>query len=209
MSTPLGLVLMGFGGHARSVADVALTAGYRQLLFVDENAADGELFLEFPVQGSMPPPESHWVYMPCAGDNHRRHAQMRELIQKNLKVATIISPSATVGYGATMAQGCFVGHHAHIGPLTRLGAGCIINTGAVVEHDCVLGECSHVSVQSCVAGRSRLGDRVFVGAGSVVIDKVSIVSDVIVGAGGVVVNSIDAVGVYVGVPVRRISSLNS
>jgi UDP-N-acetylbacillosamine N-acetyltransferase len=204
MSAAPGLVLIGFGGHARSVADVALSAGYRPLLFVDENAADGELFLGFPVQRAMPS-SGDWIYMPCAGDNVRRLAQIRELVLGNLPVATIISPSATVGCGATLAEGCFVGHHAHIGPLARAGAVCIVNTGAVVEHDCVIGEGVHVSIHSCVAGRSTLGDRVFLGAGSVVIDKISLASDVIVGAGGVVVSSIDTAGVYAGVPVRRIS----
>lgn len=207
MSAPPGLVLIGFGGHARSVADVALSAGYRELLFVDENAADGERFLEFPVQRSMPPPTRGWVYMPCAGDNHRRLAQVRQLILEGLPLATIVSPSATLGYGAALAQGCFVGHHAHIGPLARVGAGCIVNTGAVVEHDCVVGECVHVSIRSCVAGRSTLGDRVFLGAGSIVIDRISVASDVTVGAGGVVIASIDAAGVYAGVPARRISEI--
>ena len=48
------LALLGFGGHARSVADVALTAGFDRLLFVDENVQRGESFLGFPVQRLMP-----------------------------------------------------------------------------------------------------------------------------------------------------------
>jgi UDP-N-acetylbacillosamine N-acetyltransferase len=204
VSASPGLVLLGFGGHARSVADVALTAGYIRLLFVDQNAVDGECFLEFPVQRAMPPQDGGWVYMSCAGDNHRRLTQIHEMAAANLPLATIVSPLATVGRGAAVAAGCFVGHHAHIGPLARLGAGCIINTGAVVEHDCVLGECAHVSVHSCVAGYGRLGDRVFLGAGAVVIDRVSVTSDVVVGAGAVVVTSIDSAGVYVGIPARKL-----
>jgi UDP-N-acetylbacillosamine N-acetyltransferase len=199
------LVLLGFGGHARSVADVALSAGYRGLLFVDDNAADDEAFLEFSVQRLMPPQASDLVYMPCAGDNSRRRAQILELTAANLPLATIVSPSATIGYGATIAPGCFVGHHAHVGPLARLGTGCIVNTGAVVEHDCVVGECTHVSVHACLAGRSSLGDRVFLGAGSVVIDKLSVASDITIGAGGVVIASLHLPGVYVGVPVKRIA----
>jgi sugar O-acyltransferase (sialic acid O-acetyltransferase NeuD family) len=209
MMTPFSLVLIGFGGHARSVADVALTAGYSRLLFVDEQAKDDESFLEFPVQRSMPLESSDWVYLPCAGDNQKRFVQIRQLIARNLPVATIISPTATIGHGAMVARGCFVGHHAHIGPLARIGAGCIINTGAVVEHDCKVGDCAHVSVHACVAGGSTLGERVFVGAGSVVIDKIDVASDVVVGAGGVVVNSIDSGGIYAGIPARRITDLKS
>src|SRR5579863_1704052 len=76
MSAPGDLVLLGFGGHARSVADVALTAGYGRLWFVDDNAAEGERFLDFPVQRLMPQDAGNWVYMPCAGDNRRREAQI-------------------------------------------------------------------------------------------------------------------------------------
>jgi UDP-N-acetylbacillosamine N-acetyltransferase len=208
MSGPLGLVLLGFGGHSRSVADVALAAGYSRLLFVDENARDGEVFLEFPVQSTMPLRAGDWVYMPCAGNNLRRLVQVRELQAASLPLTSIVSPSATVGRGAVVGPGCFIGHHAHVGPLTRLGAGCIINTGAVVEHDCMIGQGTHVSVHSCIAGYCKVGDRSFLGAGSAVIDKVSITCDVTVGAGGVVVSAIDSPGVYAGVPVRRISAEN-
>jgi UDP-N-acetylbacillosamine N-acetyltransferase len=203
------LALLGCGGHARSVADVALTAGFETLLFVDENAKPGERILGFPVQCLMPAPSDGWEYMPCAGDNGRRLTQIRELAAANLPLATVISPCATIGAGATVDSGCFVGHHAHIGPLASIGAGCIINTGAIVEHECVIGECSHVAVRACIAGRSKLGDRVFLGAGSVVIDSISVASDVVIGAGGVVVAAIDSPGVYVGVPVRRIASRDS
>jgi len=200
------LALLGCGGHARSVADVALTAGFETLLFVDENANPGESILGFPVQFLMPGPSEGWDYMPCAGDNRRRLAQIRQLGAADLPLATVISPRATIGTRATLDSGCFVGHQAHVGPLASIGTGCIINTGAVVEHECVIGECSHIAVRACIAGRSRLGDCVFLGAGAVVIDSISVASNVFIGAGGVVVAAIDSPGVYVGVPVRRIAS---
>jgi sugar O-acyltransferase (sialic acid O-acetyltransferase NeuD family) len=187
------------------VADVALAAGYCRLFFVDDNAKDGECFLEFPVHRTMPADTADLVYMPCAGDNGRRLSQVRELKSAGLPVATIISPSATVGRGAIVEPGCFIGHHAHVGPLTRLGAGCIVNTGSVVEHDCVIGQGSHVSVNCCVAGYCSLGDRVFLGAGSTIIDRILIASDVTVGAGSVVISPIETYGVYAGAPARRIS----
>lgn len=206
MSGSLGLVLLGFGGHARSAADVALASGFDRLLFVDENARPGESFGGYPVQREMPQKTAEWVCLPCAGDNWRRFLQLREMTAAHWPLATVISPCATIGRGAIIDPGCLVGHHAHLGPLSTLGAGCIVNTAAVVEHDCVVGACCHLSVHSCVAGRCTLGERVFAGAGSVIIDRISVASDVTIGAGGVVVQTIDAPGVYVGVPVQRIDS---
>lgn len=198
------LLLIGFGGHARSVADVALAAGFEQLLFVDEHGAAGQSFAGFPVAGEMPPAEEGWPCMPCAGRNEWRREQLARLAAGRRPVATVISPRATVGVGAQIGAGSFVGHHAHVGPLARIGAGSIVNTGAAVEHDCVLGECCHVSVNATVAGRCRLGNLVFVGAGATVIDGVSIADEVTVGAGGVVVANIGAPGTYVGVPARML-----
>ncbi len=205
MSDSRNLVLIGCGGHARSVADVALAAGYTDLFFVDENAREGEGILDFPVFSRPRSEHGNWLYIACAGNAAQRLAQIRELEEKHLTLATIVSPSATIGRGAAVALGCFIGHHAHVGPLTRLGIGSIVNTGAILEHDCMIGAGVHLSINCCVAGYCRLGDRVFIGAGGAVIDRISIADDVTVGAGGVVVADIELPGVYAGVPARRIS----
>ncbi len=198
------LVLLGCGGHARSVADVALSAGFDVFCFVDEQAKEGENVLGFPVQRELPPHSTELSYFACAGENRQRFSQIHALRAAGLPLATVIAPTATIGRGAVVSPGCFVGHHAHVGPMARVGVGCIVNTAAVVEHDCVLGECCHVSVNSTVAGSSSLGDCVFLGAGGIVIDKISVASDVTIGAGGVVIGSIELPGIYVGIPVRRV-----
>jgi UDP-N-acetylbacillosamine N-acetyltransferase len=173
------------------------------LLFVDENAKDRESFLGFPVVRSMPVDADSWVYMPCSGDNRIRLDQTKALEAANLPIATIVSPTATIGHGSSIAAGCFVGHHAHVGPLTRLGSACIINTGAVVEHDCTVECGTHISVNSCFAGYCHIGDRVYCGIGSSTIDRLSVGNDITLRAGGVLVESVDLPGIYVGVPARR------
>lgn len=200
-----GIVLLGFGGHARSVADVALSAGFDRLLFVDENAREGETYLGFAVVRTLPPLSEGWQYMPCAGDNRRRMSQLERMNAAGLPLATVISPHATVGHDAAVGNGTFIAHHAHAGPSSRIGAGCILNTGAIVEHDCAVGFATHVSVNAAIAGRSRVGNYVFLGVGAIVIDGVSIANDVVIGAGGVVISSIDVPGTYVGVPVKRVA----
>lgn len=202
-NTGKGLLILGFGGHARSVADVALSMGFPSLLFVDPHAKDGENFLGHPVKreftGSLP---DGWQCISAAGDNRRRQDQIADILAADWPLATVISPTATIGAGASLAAGCFIGHHAHVGPMAAISIGTIINTGAAVEHECVVGAYAHVSVNATVAGRSRIGNRVFVGAGATVIDGISVGSDITIGAGGVVVTSIEKPGIYVGVPVK-------
>ena len=202
---PAGLRIFGFGGHARSVADVALASGIRQLCFADANARDGESFQGFPIvrafAGDLP---EGWACFPAAGDNRQRQAQVEAITAQDWPIATVIAPSATVGVGTVIGAGTFIGHHAHVGPMAVVGKGCILNTGSIVEHDCVVGKFTHVSVNTVLAGASRLGDFVFAGTGSTVIDKCSVCDDVILGAGTVVVKPITQSGTYAGVPARQV-----
>jgi sugar O-acyltransferase (sialic acid O-acetyltransferase NeuD family) len=197
-----GLALVGCGGHARSVAAVAIAAGYERLVFFDQNARSGETLLGFPVLPNLPEVKTDWSCIPCAGDNSQREAQFRELASAEWSFATIISPYATVDPGARIGPACFVGHHAHVGPLANVGCCTIMNTGAIVEHDCSVGDSCHVSIRASLAGRVRLGARVMIGAGAVVINDVSICGDVTIGAGATVIANIEIAGVYVGVPAR-------
>jgi UDP-N-acetylbacillosamine N-acetyltransferase len=196
-----GLIILGFGGHARSVADVALSAGYNSLLFIDENARDGETFLGFTVQrefyGEMP---EGWSCMPAIGDNSGRQKQVEYIASGGWPLATVVSNNATIGAGAEISPGCFIAHHAHVGPMANIGIGCIINTGAVVEHESKIENFVHISVNSTISGRSVIGGYSFIGAGATVIDGINICNNVTVGAGSVVIKHIKHPGVYVGSP---------
>jgi len=204
-----GLLILGFGGHARSIADVALAIGFQSLLFIDENARENEQFLNFPVQRELNGELLEgWYCMPASGNNRKREQQIQLAQLAGWPLATLISPYATVGFGAVVSQGCFVGHHAHIGPMTQVGTGCIINTGAIIDHECVIGDYVSVSPNVSVAGRSKLGDYVFLGAGVTVIENIMIGNNITVGAGGVVISSLNNPGTYVGVPVRIIKHLD-
>ena len=74
-----------------------------------------------------------------------------------------------------------------INPGTKVGKGCIINTGATVDHDNEIGDFAHVSVGSHLAGTVRVGERSWVGAGAVVSNNITICADCVIGSeqGGV------------------------
>ncbi len=201
-SPPHGLYVLGFGGHARSVGDIALAAGVAQLLFIDGNARAGESFAGFAAVREQPQSLADgWQAFPAAGDNARR---MQQIAGCSLPMAVLMAPSAHMGVDARVGEGSLVASGAHLGPLSRIGRGVIVNTGAIIEHESEVGDFSHVSVNAVVAGRSRIGCRVMVGAGAVIIDGVSVCDDATVGAGATVVADIVEPGVYVGTPARRV-----
>lgn len=201
------LLIVGFGGHARAVADIAIACGYVELAFVDEHARQGESFFGYPVlERTDDYIGENWAIFPAAGNNQKRQAQCATALARGFSVATLISPKASVGIGVAVSPGCFIGHHAHIGPMTQLGQACIINTGAIIEHECHIGNFCHVSVNATIAGRSSLGDHSMLGAGATVIDKIFICNDVTVGAGAVVTKPIKKPGTYIGTPAKQLIS---
>jgi sugar O-acyltransferase (sialic acid O-acetyltransferase NeuD family) len=200
---PEGLIIFGFGGHARSVADIALAMGILKLRFIDSAARDNEHYLNHPVEadwdGQLP---AHWAVFSAAGDNRRRRTHLEQAQRCGWPVATLVAPTASLGTSCRISPGCFVGQHAHIGPHANIGEGCIINSGSIVEHESTVGGYSHVAVNATVAGRSVLGTENFIGAGATVIDGIHLVDRVQLGAGAVATMNLNDPGLYLGVPAR-------
>ena len=198
------LLIMGCGGHARSVADVAVSCGFQDFIFVDANAKLDEYSCGFKVLSSVE--GSFWSCLLGSGDNTYREQQWQEATERKWTIRTLISPHASRGIGSILGEGTVVLHHVHIGPMSELGKGCIINTGAIIEHDCKIGDFSHVSINAALAGNVVLGSHTMIGAGAVIKNNVHIGDNVMIGAGATVVNHIEEPGVYVGTPARLLKS---
>nr|WP_246514624.1 UDP-3-O-(3-hydroxymyristoyl)glucosamine N-acyltransferase [Neoroseomonas soli] len=67
-----------------------------------------------------------------------------------------IHPTAVIGPGATIGDGCEIGPYAVVGAGAEIGPGCILGPHAVVGPGCVLGAGSiiraHASMVFCIAG---------------------------------------------------------
>ena len=68
---------------------------------------------------------------------------------------------------------------------------CIVNTGAIVEHDSTIGEFSHVAVGSVVCGGVSVGERTLIGANATVIQEKKIGRCCIIGAGSIIRKSVE------------------
>lgn len=201
MSQTEQVILYGCGGHSRSVADILLdTSPAVSIVFVDENAQEGERIFGFPV---VPTYElgTH-KYFFAIGDNNKRKDIFVRLGSDHL--ISIPSSRAYISRCASIGTGCFVGNFCHIGPEACIGVNTIINTAAIIEHEVTIGSHSHIGPNAVVAGRSKIEDLVFVGTGASIGNYLSICSNVIIGAGATVVRDITEPGTYVGTPARRI-----
>jgi len=85
---------------------------------------------------------------------------------------------------------------------SRIGDQCIINTRALVEHDCVVENGAEIGPGAVLCGRVRVGAHSWIGANATIRPSITIGANTIIGAGAVVVKDIPSGVLAVGVPAK-------
>lgn len=166
------LLIVGAGGHGRSVAEAVLVAGqYKLVGFVDDAAPDLRQVWEWPVFGSTAYLTSYRQHadaaIVCIGNNRLREELHNRLCAAGFDMATVVHPSANVSARAVIGVGSAVLAGAIVGTEAELGAGVIVNAAAVVDHHCRVEDFGHLGVSAAMAGGSVLGRGAWMQAGSV------------------------------------------
>lgn len=197
-------MVFGAGGHGGVVADCAHAAGLRVLGFVDDHVPAGLQIGDLTVLGP-----AAWLVerreigvLLGVGDNLARQQIQTSLEQAGLSVCTLVHPRAFVSERAVLGAGTVVLALAAVNVSARIGRGVIVNTAAVVEHDCVLADFAHASPSSALGGAARLGERAQLGLAACVLPGRSVGAGSVVGAGAVVTRDIAPGAVVVGAPAR-------
>ncbi len=189
-------VIIGCGGHARSVADVILyNEPSAKIVFLDDEAKEAEVILGFPVLSKYSVTNEKVIV--ALGDNEQR-TKLSQKYYNNL--TNVISKKAYVGRGVTFGKGIFVGHNAFIGVLSNISDFCIVNTNALVEHECCLKRSVFIAPNATVLGKVIVGCNSFIGASASIRDNLEICDNCIIGIGTSVVKNIEISGTYVGCP---------
>lgn len=200
------LILIGGGGHCKSVIDVAESAGYNIIGILDIPENIGKSVLDYKVIGTdddILQFADKAEFIITVGFIKSPAIRMRifdKVKEAGGKLATIIASTAHVSRYASLGEGTVVMHQAVVNAGARIGENCIINTFCNIEHDAVIGDQCHISTGAMVNGDCKVGKLCFIGSQSVLANGISICDDVIVGAGSLVRKSILKPGIYSGNP---------
>lgn len=211
MSVPL--FILGTGGHARDVADVAEARGFRPVFVTRDREiistwcrADEVIHEE---DALLRESESFAIGI---GDNRTR-AAIAGRLPASLSFPALIHPDTSFGRGSRMAAEASKGTVLFAGVRTtsnvRFGRFCTINLGVTLSHDVELGDFVNVSPGAHIAGNVTIATGAWIGVGVATnqgADRqmLSIGAWATIGSGAVVVRDCDAESTYVGVPARKI-----
>jgi len=198
------IVVLGAGGHSKIVVAALQDSGRPPALVLDDDSTKwhSEL-LGVPVSGPIAQGDEARVDAAIAAfGNNRLRAEMTSPM--TLTWATAVHPTAYVHPSVRLGPGTLVAAGAIVQPGVVTGAHTIINTGASVDHDCVLGDFVHIAPGAHLAGAVRIGPGTLIGIGSAVVPGVVVGSWVKVGAGAAVTGDLPSECVAVGVPAQPI-----
>lgn len=166
------LLIIGAGGHGRSVAEAILAEGkFRISGFLDDIYPGTTRVWDFPILGKMTQ-FGHWCEVAdfavvAIGNNALRQRIFGELTVAGFKLATVIHPRAVVSPTATIGDGSVIMAGAIIGAEACLGKGVVVNCAAVVDHHCRVDDFGHLGVTAAMSGGSVLGASAWMQAGAI------------------------------------------
>ncbi|MEZ0396505.1 MAG: NeuD/PglB/VioB family sugar acetyltransferase [Anaerolineales bacterium] len=194
------LLLYGAGGHAKSVMEIVRQSGeYAIAGILDDNPAlTGKQVLGIPVLGTralLPAMAAQGVTLAANGVGGILDINVRVKVFGLLEAAgfsfpALIHPRATLEPSAKVGEGVQVFANAYVGAEAELRPRCMVNTGAVVSHDCVIGEYTHIAPGALLAGHVHVGERTLVGMGVTTAVGVRIGSRVRVGNGAILLANV-------------------
>lgn len=207
------IVLFGSGGHAKSVVDTIerlniyeiagflevpqkhqfVYKGYR-VIGVDD---DLKTLMEAGIHHA-------FVTVGYMGVNGPRETIYHWIKQCGCRLPSIIDPAANIAQDVQIGEGTYIGKGAVVNAAAQIGRMCILNTGSIVEHECVVDDYTHVAVGGVLCGQVSVGKHVLIGANATVIQQLTIGDWAIIGAGSVVLRDVGTNNTVAGNPARVI-----
>jgi sugar O-acyltransferase (sialic acid O-acetyltransferase NeuD family) len=166
------IVLVGGGGHCKSVIDVIeQTNKYEIIGIVDIKENIGKKVLNYEIIGCDSDLENIFNFCKNAlitigyiKSNEKRVTLFNKLKEIGFNLPIIISPFAYVSKYAKIEEGTIIMHHALVNANAKIGKSCIINTKALIEHDAIIGDHCHISTASVVNGGVVIKENTFFGS---------------------------------------------
>jgi sugar O-acyltransferase (sialic acid O-acetyltransferase NeuD family) len=200
------LLLIGGGGHCRSCIDVIESSQHYVVGGVVERETQaGGTMLSYPILGNDDDLPQLLQKYPAAliTVGQIKSAESRIRLFERLKflgaeLPSVISSHAHVSRHALVAAGSVVMHGTILNASVWVGENCIINSQALIEHDCVVEEHCHISTGAKLNGNVYVETGCLIGSGAIIREGVRIGANSLIQAGSVVLSDVLAGTIYRG-----------
>ena len=200
------MAIVGYSGHAYVIIDILLNAGRLVTAYCDSEQKSSNPFhlnylgRETEVLDRL----RRFDFFACVGHNGIREKIHTQLAQFLGNPINAIHPSAVISASVRMGDGVMIAANATVNPLAEIGRGVILNTSTSIDHECIIGDFTHVAPGAVLCGNVTVGRSSFIGANSVIRQGIHIGSNVVIGAGSVVIKDVADNTTVIGNPARKL-----
>ncbi|WP_298247487.1 acetyltransferase [uncultured Christiangramia sp.] len=200
--------LVGYSGHGCVVGEAAILQGFELKYYL--NKTELQLnpyklqYLGFEGSKEFQCWNIEFDCVLAIGDNSIRRRTAELLLSRNKVLLNVVHPKAAISKYFVQGMGNYIGANVTVNPFVNVGNYCILNTGCIIEHDCVIGDSVHIAPGAVLAGGVVVGNNSFVGANSVIKEGTIIGENVTIGAGSVVLRNVENNKRIVGNPGRML-----
>ena len=203
----ISLIIIGAGGHAISVMNVAISSGMNVTAFIDENKVGKQIMGISVISKQRYLNDYSNIGLAIAiGDNALRESIYNEYIADltNVYFPPLIHKSSVIGVGTIIGDGTVLMPLVNVGPNSKIGKFCVLNTSSSIDHDCAMKSYSSLAPRAVCGGNVKIGVRSAVSIGATVKHGVIIGDDVVIGANSYVNKAISDEFVAYGTPCKEI-----
>lgn len=201
-----GIAIIGASGMARDALNVLDALGLADRvvgMFESDDIWQSREISGFPVLPFSAIEPGKVEALIAVGDPRQR-ASIRDRLPSEIHYPVFVHPSVVVGRKVELSKGTLVCAGSILTCDITIADHVQINIATSVTHDCVLGNFSTTAPGVRISGNCTIGAYAYLGTNCSVHQKIRIGEGVTVGMGSVVIRDLDAGGVYVGNPARRI-----
>ena len=198
------LIIIGAGGFAKQVIDVAQLNKFEIIGIIDDFSLEG--LYDYPILGKISDLnellscQSELKVFCGIGDT-----KVRERIFSLFpdRFVNCIHPTAVISTYSIIGTGNYIGPNVCIMPDVKIGHNNIIDPIVVLSHDVIIGNHNHLAAHCCLLGKVTIKDCNLIGSNSTVLPKINVGSHNILGAGAVLTKSKEDNKILVGVPAKE------
>jgi UDP-perosamine 4-acetyltransferase len=204
------VILLGGGGHGSVVLEALLRSGAKVMCVIDPKFKSGATLFGVPIRHDD-------ADLKTAGPGRvllanglglkprldTRIALYRTWCAQGYEFASAVHPSALIGREVRLGAGCQIMAGVILQCRVSVAENAVINTRASIDHDCRIAAHAFISPGVVLCGNVCVGEGALVGAGAIVLPGVQIGRNAVIGAGAVVNKTAPDGDVVVGTPARK------
>jgi sugar O-acyltransferase (sialic acid O-acetyltransferase NeuD family) len=177
---------------------------------VDDDFIDEATLFDLPIVGFSKilknyPPKQYEFFVALSYSKLNAIRKEKYLAVKALgyRVASYISPNATVLNEGRIGENCFIFEDNTIQPFVTIGNNVTLWSGNHIGHHSVIQDHTFISSQVVVSGGVNIGEQCFIGVNATLRDHITVGAKCVIGAGALLLADAEPEGVYVGKGTER------